>query len=187
MPRWAADAHPRGPNVAEQFYRFQQAREQRLASRHKEQMASTFGLGRDHDRRGAARGWGASWEEAERAAAGGGGPEDGRRRRSPSHGRTFHRFYFFSESGPRRQQQAASPGIGTERRDRTRDLRLLGIPEAEAERVTPDQVKKAFHRLAWTHHPDRQPRGEGQAAAAERFRALREAYGRLVEGMVARS
>lgn len=47
--------------------------------------------------------------------------------------------------------------------------RLLGVmPDAPQE-----EIRRAYHRLAKQHHPDRNP---GDASAAERFRAVHEAY-----------
>jgi hypothetical protein len=47
--------------------------------------------------------------------------------------------------------------------------RLLGVtPDASH-----DDIRRAYHRLAKQHHPDRNP---GDSSAAERFRAVHEAY-----------
>lgn len=47
--------------------------------------------------------------------------------------------------------------------------RLLGLtPDASSE-----DIRRAYHRLAKQHHPDRNP---GDSSAAERFRAVHEAY-----------
>lgn len=51
--------------------------------------------------------------------------------------------------------------------------RILGISEDAG----PDEIKKAFRRLAFEHHPDRNPGHE--AEAAERFKEINEAYGVL--------
>ena len=58
--------------------------------------------------------------------------------------------------------------------NRSRDYyRILGVPE----NAGPDEIKKAFRRLAFEHHPDRNPGRE--AEAAERFKEINEAYGVL--------
>lgn len=46
---------------------------------------------------------------------------------------------------------------------------VLGVPSS----ATQADIKKAYHRLALMHHPDRNP---GDAKAAERFRIISEAY-----------
>jgi curved DNA-binding protein CbpA len=46
---------------------------------------------------------------------------------------------------------------------------ILGVsPEA-----APDEIKKAYRKLAQLHHPDKYP---GDAAAEDRFKAIGEAY-----------
>ncbi|HUG32116.1 MAG TPA: molecular chaperone DnaJ [Acidimicrobiia bacterium] len=49
---------------------------------------------------------------------------------------------------------------------------VLGIPET----ATAEEVKKAYRKLAQTHHPDANP---GDAAAEERFKEISEAYATL--------
>lgn len=52
--------------------------------------------------------------------------------------------------------------------------RVLGVsPE-----VTPDEIKRAYRRLALEHHPDR---NRGERHAEERFKAISEAYGVLID------
>jgi len=51
--------------------------------------------------------------------------------------------------------------------------RILGVNEDAGS----DEIKKAFRRLAFEHHPDRNPGHE--AEAAERFKEINEAYGVL--------
>ena len=51
--------------------------------------------------------------------------------------------------------------------------RILGISEDAG----PEEVKRAFRKLAFEHHPDRNPGRE--AEAAERFKEINEAYGVL--------
>jgi molecular chaperone DnaJ len=46
---------------------------------------------------------------------------------------------------------------------------VLGV----AETATPEEIKKAYRKLAQTHHPDANP---GDAAAEDRFKAISEAY-----------
>lgn len=48
--------------------------------------------------------------------------------------------------------------------------RILGVPED----ATAEDIKRAFRRLAFQHHPDRNPGRE--AEAAERFKEVNEAY-----------
>ena len=50
---------------------------------------------------------------------------------------------------------------------------ILGIPED----ADPDEIKSAFRRLAFQHHPDKNPGNERQAE--ERFKEINEAYGIL--------
>ena len=49
---------------------------------------------------------------------------------------------------------------------------VLGLPET----ASPDDVRKAYRRLALRYHPDRNP---GDAAAAEAFLEVKEAFERL--------
>ncbi|MCX8125697.1 MAG: DnaJ domain-containing protein [Dehalococcoidia bacterium] len=51
--------------------------------------------------------------------------------------------------------------------------RILGV----SENASHDEIKRAFRRLAFEHHPDRNPGHE--AEAAERFKEINEAYGVL--------
>lgn len=51
---------------------------------------------------------------------------------------------------------------------------ILGVPET----ATPEEIKKAYRRLARKYHPDRNP---GDASAEERFRAVQEAYDVLAD------
>ena len=51
--------------------------------------------------------------------------------------------------------------------------RVLGIPE----NASPEQIKRAFRRLAFKHHPDTNPGNERQAEAS--FKEINEAYGVL--------
>ncbi len=61
------------------------------------------------------------------------------------------------------------PGDGTRSRDEMRALDLLDVePDAEFE-----TIKAAWRRLAKANHPDVRP---GDAAAAERFRAVQAAF-----------
>lgn len=53
---------------------------------------------------------------------------------------------------------------------------ILGIPEQAAE----DQIKKAYRKLALEHHPDRNP---NDPQSEERFKAITEAYGVLMDPM----
>jgi len=46
---------------------------------------------------------------------------------------------------------------------------VLGV----AEKATPDDIKKAYRKLAKKHHPDANP---NDASAAERFKEIGEAY-----------
>jgi curved DNA-binding protein len=48
---------------------------------------------------------------------------------------------------------------------------VLGVPRT----ATPEDVKRAYRRLARKHHPDLQPVGQ-RAEAAERFKEINEAY-----------
>lgn len=48
---------------------------------------------------------------------------------------------------------------------------ILGI----ARNSSPDDIKKAYRKLAMKYHPDRN-RGEGAAAAEEKFKEVKEAY-----------
>ena len=58
--------------------------------------------------------------------------------------------------------------------NRARDYyRLLGVTES----ASPEEIKKAFRKLAFEHHPDRNPGRE--AEAAERFKEINEAFGVL--------
>lgn len=50
--------------------------------------------------------------------------------------------------------------------------KVLGIPET----ATAEEVKKAYRKLAQTHHPDANP---GDAAAEDRFKEISEAYATL--------
>lgn len=50
--------------------------------------------------------------------------------------------------------------------------RILGV----GEKATPDEIKKAYRKLAKTYHPDANP---NDATAAERFKEVGEAYGVL--------
>jgi len=50
---------------------------------------------------------------------------------------------------------------------------ILGIPE----NASPEQIKRAFRRLAFKHHPDTNPGNEQQAEAS--FKEINEAYGVL--------
>lgn len=58
--------------------------------------------------------------------------------------------------------------------DRFKDYyKILGVNE----NAGPDEIKKAFRRLAFEHHPDRNPGRESEAAG--RFKEINEAYGVL--------
>ncbi|PAX09802.1 J domain-containing protein [Sphingomonas lenta] len=61
------------------------------------------------------------------------------------------------------------PGNGTRSRDEMRALDVLGL-EADA---AFEEVRSTWRRLAKANHPDVKP---GDAAAAERFRAVQAAY-----------
>jgi DnaJ-class molecular chaperone len=50
---------------------------------------------------------------------------------------------------------------------------ILGVSENDSR----EEIKKAFRRLAFQHHPDRNPGNEGQAE--QRFKEINEAYGVL--------
>ncbi|MEW6142387.1 MAG: DnaJ domain-containing protein [Chloroflexota bacterium] len=50
---------------------------------------------------------------------------------------------------------------------------ILGVTDG----ASPDEIKKAFRRLAFEHHPDRNPGHEAEAAG--RFKEINEAYGVL--------
>src|SRR5688572_14583623 len=47
--------------------------------------------------------------------------------------------------------------------------KVLGVPE----KASADEIKKAYRKLAKTHHPDA---NKGDAKAAERFKEIGEAY-----------
>ncbi|WP_420454740.1 J domain-containing protein [Rubrivirga sp.] len=49
---------------------------------------------------------------------------------------------------------------------------VLGLPET----ATPEEARRAYRRLAFRHHPDRNP---GDPAAAEAFLAAKEAFERI--------
>lgn len=51
--------------------------------------------------------------------------------------------------------------------------RILGVPE----NASHEEIKKAFRKLAFQHHPDTNPGNEQKAA--ERFKEINEAYGVL--------
>ena len=50
--------------------------------------------------------------------------------------------------------------------------KVLGVPRAASSR----DVKKAYHKLAKTYHPDKVEREEDKAAASEKFRKIARAY-----------
>lgn len=52
---------------------------------------------------------------------------------------------------------------------------VLGVPDD----ATPDEIRRAFRRLAKRHHPDR---AGDDPAAGRRFREIREAYEELTRG-----
>jgi molecular chaperone DnaJ len=52
---------------------------------------------------------------------------------------------------------------------------ILGVPET----ATPDEIKKAYRRLAKQYHPDANP---NNPQAAERFKSISEAHGVLADG-----
>jgi DnaJ-class molecular chaperone len=54
---------------------------------------------------------------------------------------------------------------------------ILGLTEG----ASPEDIKKAFRKLAFQHHPDRNPGRE--AEAAERFKEINEAYGVLSDSL----
>jgi molecular chaperone DnaJ len=51
---------------------------------------------------------------------------------------------------------------------------ILGVPET----ATPDEIKKAYRRLAKQYHPDANP---NNPQAAERFKSISEAHGVLAD------
>jgi len=51
---------------------------------------------------------------------------------------------------------------------------ILGVHET----ATPEEIKRAYRRLALQYHPDRNP---GDPKAAERFKEITEAYGVLID------
>src|ERR1700724_478248 len=67
------------------------------------------------------------------------------------------------------------PVVAVRSRTRSKDYyKILGLTQA----ATPAEIKKAYPRLAFKHHPDRNP-GDPQAAA--RFIEIAEAYETLAD------
>ena len=84
-----------------------------------------------------------------------------------------------AQSSSRSSSSTGLGGSGSTTRWALEKLGFVGVSAAEREQIPHAQFRKAYHKLARVHHPDKNP--DNVAAATARFQDIEEAYSILSE------